>query len=698
MSLLAGYDVAIEVSNPALLIQIEKNLLINGVAANPPFDLLLALAPAVPGAQAHLVARDLELDLLPAGGARLTVAFDSGSVLGGPVDVTSLVGQLVVTAVAGIFDAGNGRKQLGVDFSSASVDLSLDSASIGRLGAEAATLLPAANAALTGFLRSLSVQRFGPTIPVVAGQDGGLHPEHSAPDLPIQLESVDSVTVPGPHRERQALVLLGTVFRDHHGHGQPGQKTSSIVSAHDNFTISLSESTFDHLFFCPPVAASLLGKQPSDLTPGDLASLPRSCGQAASLAQDGIELTHLGARLAAGHVEIDAAFQTSGPCYEAKGSAHGTLGLRLARDREHLVPSLHLDHPDVDVNIDWYCALGLVAIGGIAGGIVGVVVATVLSFVADAIGNSLLAQWASGAISQEVRRDAPPPFTIGSLAPVILDDLRISPEGLSLLGNLFGYVPPPAKPGAALEGSVVTTGQQYLVSSTLEVDFCPKGTWSYEEFWQYQKASYDLVPTLLGLPLQVEWSLAFGQTTVPLDGPSGTAVIPVQAYYTLGAGFSVSRQARIGYTISGTHVELTNNPGDVNYAVVLQATATDPSGATAKAEVEVRFEGDHVQYEDAYYAARDACLRDFQRRARQWSLQHNQGPLPPLPELTAVESGTVDPNPEQVGRFVRAVLASGMPQAAELATLVRSLYGSSLAAAFASPAGLTSAGREPQAG
>jgi hypothetical protein len=171
-------------------------------------------------------------------------------------------------------------------------------------------------------------------------------------------------------------------------------------------------------------------------------------------------------------------------------------------------------------------------------------------------------------------------------------------------------------------------------------------------------------------------------------------VIPVQAYYALGGGMSVSRQARIGYTVSGSHVELTNNPGDVNYGVLLQASATDPSGATAEAEIVVGFEGDHVQFEDAYYAAQSACLRDFLRKAREWSLQHNQGPLPPLPSLPQVlvpQSGAVDPRPDEVGRFADAVLASGMPQAEELVALVHSLYGPSLAAAYAAPGGLASA-------
>ena len=696
MSLLAGYDVAIEVSNPTLLRLIEKNLLINGVAASPPFELYLSLDPALPGGQAHLVAQNLELDLLAGGSARLTVDFDNGSVLGSTLNVTLLAGQLVVTANAGLFDASNGRKQVGVDLSSASVDLTLDAASLGRLGSSADALVGLAKTALTGFVNSMGVQKFGPTIPVVAGQDGGLHPEFSAPDLPIQLESLNAITVANPDRNHQALVLLGTVFVDHHGAGHPADKTTSLVSPAHGFTLSISESTFDRLFFCPLISARIQQIQPSDVTQSDVAALPPTCGHGSRFVIDDATFTAIAARLATGHVALSGSFEASGFCYSANGSLKGRLDLTLSRDGKSLVPSLHIDHPDLNVSLDWECALALGLTGGALGGVVGAVIAGVLVAITDAILNAVGQSEVGGVIGQEVGQ-LQTPFQIGDLSPVVLTGLRIAPEGLSLLGKLFAQPPAPAKPGVSLAGSVVTTSQELQFSSTYQSDFCPKGTWSYQRFWQNQKAAYDLDSTLLGLPLQVAWSLAFGSNTVPLDKPSGTAVLPNQATFAMGGSQTVSRRASIGYTVSGTHVELTNNPGDLDYGVVLQASAIDPTGTTAQAAVIVQFVGDQIQFEAAYYAALQACLTGLVNQARQSSLQHNQGPLPPLPGIVDPQPGAVDPSPEQLSNFLGAVVASGAPEASELASLVRSIYGASLAAAFAIQSGLRRVVDDPSA-
>src|SRR5205807_8237727 len=76
MSLMAGFDLVLELSNRSLLDLIKSYLRIGAVLVNPPFDVNLPFG----NDNAHLVVKDLHLDLNADDTVTLTMDFDSASV------------------------------------------------------------------------------------------------------------------------------------------------------------------------------------------------------------------------------------------------------------------------------------------------------------------------------------------------------------------------------------------------------------------------------------------------------------------------------------------------------------------------------------------------------------------------------------------------------------------------------------------
>lgn len=63
MSFLSGYDLIIEISNATLGKLIKTNFKIQGVYANPPFEVNLPITDSGANGMAHLIANDLKLNL-----------------------------------------------------------------------------------------------------------------------------------------------------------------------------------------------------------------------------------------------------------------------------------------------------------------------------------------------------------------------------------------------------------------------------------------------------------------------------------------------------------------------------------------------------------------------------------------------------------------------------------------------------------
>ena len=132
MSLLAGYDLLIEISNAALLKLIKSNLKIQGAYANPPFEISLPIVGSGAQGLAHLIANDIKLNLNANDTVTIKIVFTNTSIsLTSPlaISVAKLSGDIAITTAITLVNAGaSTKKGLGVDLKSAQVQLTFSPA------------------------------------------------------------------------------------------------------------------------------------------------------------------------------------------------------------------------------------------------------------------------------------------------------------------------------------------------------------------------------------------------------------------------------------------------------------------------------------------------------------------------------------------------------------------------------------------
>ncbi|MBF5043197.1 MULTISPECIES: hypothetical protein [Myxococcaceae] len=643
MSLLAGFDVGIEISREALRRLALRHFPLAPVPGTPPpYELRTGRDDAGPeGPRAYVLIRDLDLELLPQERVALLLAFDNSTLHVGNRLACPLAGTVRIEVPVQLRPVPAGRL-LGLDFAAAAVHVALDAASLEvvqkRLGVTLATLPAQVDQIFTTEVQKYGFQSLDVPLKILPGVDGSLGTGTLAS---TQFERVEVHCLADPDRSRQALALLGTLFAANHAQGNPAGKTETALQPGQDVALHLSDPAFRRFVFCEGLRQGL--ERYLNRTPGSLAmaQIPGPCG-GSGIDVDGVTLTRLEASLGEGVIQVSGSAETSGDCYEAWGSFSGQIALWLQGNTLGAT-TLGLS-TTVTTEVDNFCVLlnGLVA-----------VFTNPAAAIHDLLGTSLSELFAgggggaAGAISGAVGSVVGKPFallSLGALQGVKFEALRITPEALSLAGTWpLSFLARPEPwvdvPVQVSRLNVVGAG----VGVYVVTEGCLKGDYGYSEELQDQLASFQLIPSLFGDVFTTDWwvDCGSGAQQVPFDISQSTGTLTftgVNTHYPLPltGGSAVVQDVHLTYERHEDRLTLRNVAGEGCFTVTVRPVLKNCAGKKLKTEAWAPFTGDVVTLDGAYYARVTACLydrvKDYVRRVPDFPVIH---PVPvnyPRPE------------------------------------------------------------------
>ena len=677
MSLLAGYDFVLEISNATLLKLIKANFKIQGTPANPPFELSLPITEAGISGMVHLIANDMKIKLHADDKATLTLIFSNTSInLTSPVTITmsKLTGSIAIKAPLSIVSAGSSnQKSLGIDMTNAAVQLSFTPAvvtaimnQLGALNFAYNQLINVANTNLENYIHKLGVIAFPLGFPVKAGVDGSL----------TQFEKLEVHCIENQNPAKEALGFFGIILAANHNNGNHAQKTTTAITGTHDIALSISPEIFRKVLLCPMMAKFLLPTEYSQDPTGTINKMPTACGTAGGVKTQGVTITKLTDSFASGHINLDVSCKKSGTCYDAKGSVHGEL--TLTANGSTIKPNITTQQPIIDVSIPWYCKLA--AFAGIPFGLE-------ITIILDSVMDSVLSDMADEIIKGMFKTGLPS-FSTAKIPDVSFYDVKILQEGLILLGSMNINLPDPIKAGIKIMGSV-----QNLLSTKVDsgtVTSCQYNTYTYKEYASLQKGTYSAVATLMGKPLDLKWSITAGSVSgfgvpksisepVSFSGQQGTidlGEVETHTPFPLPAGTPVTKNVKIDYKISGNTIKLFNRTEDNNYFFWLEVTAKDPMNNQAKYEIQGMFEGDEVEVDSGYYDDEAECLDILNQKLKELSLMYNDPIIDLLPRD--------HPDPDQLLGLVYQIIQTGDPAADDIISRLQLFHGHSFFRAMGS--------------
>ena len=641
---LVGFDIVVEIARSALLDLLKSTMEVAGDLANPPFEITVTLPGGVENAIVHVIVSDLLLDLNADDTATLTFLFSNSSLLSpvpGPT-ITTLSGKVVVNAPLALTVSDQPQLTFpSINLATATVSLNFTTDAKGKLsaglagtGVNVAQFTELATNSIQTLIQGIGSTPLGNGYSVVPGANGAL--------VPLRFERLELHCIVADSTN-QAVGLFGILFAANTDNGNASAKTSpAIASGHDT-CVNISPQVFHTLVFCPAVSFQL---------GVPVAALPLSCGLNVFGVPTGEgTLTNLKDSFGAGRINIDGSAHKSGFCYEADATFHGEL--TMSASGATLTPTIQWDEPEIDVSIDWYCGPA----GGVAIGLTALINVAITNAIVEAVATGL----AEGAIESVI--GAPPTQNIG-ISGVDFDAVTIASDRLTIHGNAIVPIPWPRTPTLTLVGSVTTSDTTQLSTGMYTgaiAPLCPSPKdFPYTEYAQQQVASYQAVPTLLGLPLTLKWFALYGAAQIQIPPDGGVIDFLAQTYYVtpLPAGTSTNQVVHVGCSLSGEVIQMTNTPAEGNYKFSLLAEATDPAGNVVKTYgVPVWFEGNAVQIGGGYQEWYAECMAKKGELLKKFSKHVNVELTPWVP---------VDyPAPDQLLNHFITLAASSHPNAAE---------------------------------
>jgi hypothetical protein len=688
MSLLAGFDVVIELSPAGLLEVLKGKLKLGAVRANPPFELLLPFAVGGVSATMDTIVTGATVAVNADGTLTLTWKFGVGSgtsiTLGPPVETTIplLSGSLAVTApivlVPATVPPSGGEQAPSLSLAQSTVKLTFDSTSQSKITSALAgspiTLTSLSSALQTAaglYVKTVPATAIAKGYKVVPGVPGSLNP--------LRFASLEAHTI-----GTKAVGLFGMLFPEKPT-GDSTQKTTTALTGAHEVCVSMSPEVFHRLEFCPALVAKF--------NVPNAAALPPPCGGSSGIDVEGVTMTSIADSFDNGHVNVDGSVEKDGFCYHAEGPFHGEITFTASGTT--LTPNLWLAQPDIDVDIPIYCApvqLVFEIFGYLQQLINGAIIQGIAGGIAESAIDSITEK---GLASQQ----------IGGISSAEFDAVTVTPEGLTLNGMLTVFLPFPAQAGFDLTGSVTTSNAEVLSTGThlAVAGFCPPAEFPYTEYAQTQTASFQVVPHLIGLPLKILWSIipGDGSAAIPLNEPSvpteGDLTIPNQ---TVGYPFPSANGSIVGgvdihihTSTSGLGIQLTNVPEEGNYTFTLKATVEDSRGKLFTKQTYVQFVGDAVVIGGGYDQYVTSCEGQF----AEWMDKHASAA-----DFVAPWVPVDRPAPEVLAAYIRAVWNVGSRESLNALAEAKLAHGTSYRQALASGASLPADAllrtRTPQAG
>ena len=660
MTLMAGFDFVAEISNSALLNLIKTHFTIQGTPANPPFEFDIPVKPL--GANAHVIVKELLLNLADDDRMTLILKFQQSSVIAQspPIAIAPLDGDLSITAPLQLtaqppLPLVSTSQVLTIDFGAAEVvpnytpqTDNIISQSLAGSGIDPHAFKDASRQAVAGFIQGMGqLVLKDVAFPVKKGADGTLSP--------LRFERLEVHCIGNPDPMLQALAFFGILFAASDKNGDHTLKTATAIVPGSsplgprNVAISLSPEAFHMLIFCPGITDALADELNNLPMLPDMIDkfVPIPCGTG-EFVKDGLKLYFLFDSFADGHVNIDGVFSWSKPCVTVNGSIHGNLTFSISGTT--ITPSIQWDDPDVDADVDFVCGM----FGGPAISVVALFNWAIVGGIAD-----VMARWAPGFVESVLGHPLPPNDAPG-FANTEFDLVTPTIEGLTLHGTIPMVVPfKSGVPHIFVSGSVENTNKELVSIGMYHYPgfptVCDAKDFPYRQFAQEQTATYQAIPELMGLPLQLEWRI----DNTPLTNTIGTLIVPQVCHYPFPldqGGTFIDQDVHLDYVIGEDSIQLKNIPAEGNYAFDLTVKATDPSGIVAEDGAYVIFEGDTVAFSGGYEDYVNQC----QKAMREWVHQHTDdftASTKPTPRWVRIDK----PAPEKLGELLYSLAASSNP-------------------------------------
>jgi hypothetical protein len=573
VTVLAGYDVVIELSQAVVQELVLSGIRLDGQSLRPATEIertmMVSVGAGTIGAKFHALIRAVAVDVgSPAGanGVTLAVDFHDASIEVGPLAACKLEGQITVDVPLAFAGA---VRRIVADLPQANATVTFSTAATGRLtsafGPFANQIGTAMRTQLEAFIRAMGPAALGPAFAVDGSQPGTLGP-------PPRFTAADLVCLYSTDRSQQRLCLLAMVRQA--PAGDPATKTDGLppgcaVAVHASPSVV-------HSLICDSLAG-FLGATP----PGSCGGSPVSFG--------GATIDDVTDALVDGAIDVRVSATSGGFCYTASGTIPLTFTPTVANGRLSFTVTQGTIRARVDV--PWYCTV-VAFVVNILGG-----VAVLLG---DALADSTAVRMATTLARSLPQQVAFPAST--AAVPGIASELRVAqvtPGGLTLASAITVPSQYPPTPFVGISTRSLIVKSETVAENDGESICGDEVRIHAVEQRRWYETQVAVQSRLHGRPLEVRWDLECPDTgdVVSLTGTGGVVDLSVDATYgTLLSTTVVRRRAQVTWSTGphGTVLNLRNDPADGSFLLDAKARVTNCS-ATLQTERTARlgFQG-HV--------------------------------------------------------------------------------------------------------